>query len=227
MAGRVPVVVSKKYPGQMLVGSGANAVKVEVKNVRDAVVYDTVEILAAAVTEGQELNFFRDITNKDKIDTNITTSRRLATGEQMKVLWVGIYFPTFTGNTRAHYLDILRVLDNGFLELKLNKKLVAEGPLWMFPTGYGAYGTIAAENASSAPATPTNQYGVITNGLPATKLQYRLREPADIYSEHDISGKVTFYGRNWLTAASFTEMPTLTTALTVKMVLGGLIAGVE
>lgn len=223
--GQKAVRASKRFPGRLYLDTPGGTKEVDVKNVREGVLLDTVEMLAAAVTSGAEYNFFRDITNKDKIDTNVTTSRRLATGEKMKVTSIGVYIPSFTGNSQAAILDQQRVYENGWLTLKINKQLIAEGPLVLFPSGYGLVGPGAVEGRLTAPASP-QAYGSISNGMPATKMQYKLKIPQEIYSEHDIDAKIKFYARDWLNAA-FTDMPTLTTPLTVKVILSGLIWGVN
>lgn len=223
----IGVAPSKRFPGRVYVQRDDGRVqKVDMKNARDGIIYDTVEMLAASVTEGAEYNFFRDITNKDKIDTNITTSRRLATGEKMTVKYIGVYIPQYTGDTAALYVNILKVLENGFLTMKINKQLVAEGPLWSFPSGFGPAGAVTSQNTATG-ASAFAISGFVTNGYPATKLQYRLKQEVDVFSEHDIDAKIKFYSRNWLTSGSFTEMPTLSAALTVKVILGGDIWGVE
>ena len=224
-ANGVEIRTSQKDPGLMEVRlPNGQRLLVENNNVRDGILYDTVELDNGAMSEGKQYNFFRDIANKDLIDTNITTSRRLATGEKMKVLSVGVYVPNYTGNKQCSSLDFLRILDNAYLELKINKLLVAEGPVWAFPGGYGVAGSVGVEAGATAPASRTFD-GVLTNGVPATKMQYFLRMPQDIFSTHDIDAKITFFGRNWLSTGGYSsdEMPTIAGYPTIKVVLGGII----
>jgi len=227
--GGVDVRASQKNPGQLQIRlPNGQTLLIENQNVRDGILYDTVEINNGAMSEGKQYNLFRDITDKDAIDTNITTSRRLATGEKMKVLSVGVYIPNMNGNKVTSSLDFLRILENGFLEVKINKLLVAEGPLWAFPCGFGVAGSLGLEGAATAPAVATLA-GVLSNGVPATKMQYFLRMPQDIYATHDIDAKITFFGRDWLSSAGYSsdEMPTIAGYPLVKVVLGGIIWGVN
>jgi hypothetical protein len=223
----VDLRASSRYPGRVYAEVNGQTIAADMKNVRDAVLYDTVELANGAQSEGKTYHFFRDIDSKDLVDTNITTARRLATGEKMKIFQIGVYIPNYTGNKQCTPPDFLKILDNAFLSVKLNKQLIAEGPVVTFPSGFGPTGALGVEGAATGPASRVVD-GVLTNGVPATKMMYNLLKPQDIWSEFDIDASLTFYARDWLTSAGYSsdEMPTLAGYPTVKLFLRGLLWGV-
>jgi len=171
--------------------------------------YDTVNLDSGAITAGNSLNLFRDLTDKEKIDTNFDTQRRISKGEEMLVKRIGADIPNAYGNSLLRGADIKKVLYGGFLNVKINKIDVAEGPLVMFPCGYGAVGNTTENNAS-----------IVSNGVASTASQRQLEKIHEITSEHDISGTVTFYDHLWDTT---TNMPTLDQRVHIRVMLGGLI----
>ena len=197
---------------------------VDSKNVRDGIIYDTVYQVAGLVVAGTRHQFFQNIQGKEPVDTNLTTQRRLATGEKMKATWFGLFIPMTSGLHVMGYdvngvSDMHKVLENTFLRARVNKQLVAEGPGFAFPCGLGVNGSVST--------TVTDiTAGVLTNGMPATRFMYRLTVPQWIFPESDLDASLEYQTRaNW--AAAAIGMPTLTNALTIKVIFGGKIWGVD
>jgi hypothetical protein len=184
--------------------------------------YDTIEINASTpvvppftVTAGQQFTFFRDLQNKELIDTNFTTQRRLPAGEEMLIERIGVSVPTARGNITSKPSDIKKVAENAYLKFQINRKDVIEGPLIKLPSGYGLSGN-----------TVETDQGIVSIGVPATASVANLRKPQFITTEHDVDGVMTFLSRTWLntvTATAASQQPTLESPVLVKLWLHGLI----
>jgi len=172
--------------------------------------YDTTYLGAGAVAAGTTRNFFRDLQNKERIDTNFTTPRRLPAGEEMILDRIGVKVPMAFGNVLSPPADHKRLLENAYLTFQINRKDVAEGPLTKFPPGYGLAGN----------TVETNQ-GIVSNGVPSTAAAAKLIREQYITTDHDLDAVLTFWDRIWATGAAF--MPTTTTAMVVQVFLHGLI----
>lgn len=167
--------------------------------------YDTVVQGSGAITAGTQITLFRDLTNKERGDTNFDTPRRLSKGEEMLLKRVGVDIPLAFGNTVKTGADVKKALFGGYLRLQVNRIDIAEGLLYTFPSGYGCAGT-------------ANE--VISNGVPSTTAQRQLEKVHELTSEHDISGTITYYDRLWDTT---TNMATLDGRVHHRVFLGGLI----
>jgi hypothetical protein len=180
--------------------------------------YDTIAIPHGAIAAGTQFTFFRDINNKELIDTNFTTQRRLPAGEEMLIERIGVSVPVATGNQAPHPRDVKKISENGFLTFKINRKDVIEGPLVKMPSGYGLSGN-----------TVETDQGIVSIGVPATASVANLRKPQFITTEHDVDGVLTFYPRTWFPLAFFpnvgvtSQLPILDVDCLVKLWLHGLI----
>lgn len=143
--------------------------------------YDTVKLTALTVTAGTEKNFFRDLTDKELIHTNLSTPRRLPAGEEMLVDRAWVYVPTAFGNTVISGSDYKKVVENGYIKFQINRKDVSEGPLWAFPSGYGIAGQ-----------TTENATGIFSIGVPSTAAASKLKREQYMTSDHDMDAKLTF-----------------------------------
>ena len=171
--------------------------------------YDTVTIPAGAIAAGTTLNFFRDLQNKNLIDTNFTTPVRLPAGEEMIIDRVWGYIPLSCGNTNPVPTDIKKIGDNGYLKFSINRKDVAEGPLTKFPSGYGFSGN----------SVEVGQ-GVIAIGVPSTAAAAKLVREQYITSEHDCAAALSFLARTWDATIA---MPTTISTMHVKAGFHGLV----
>lgn len=176
---------------------------------RDDDKYDTVVIASGAIAAGKTLELFRDLSSKDKIDTNFDTSRRLSKGEEMLIKRIGVDIPLAVGNTVLVAANIKKVAYNGFLDFRINKKLVAEGPLYKYPSGYGMAGQTTENNAS-----------VVTIGVPSTAAQRPLEKVHEVTSEHDLSASIRFDAHDWDATG---QTPSLGTKVWMRVFVGGLV----
>ena len=177
---------------------------IDIVDYRDGDKYDTVRRASGAVAAGTEDQLFRDLSSKDKIDSNIDTSRRISQGEQMLVRRIGCDVPLAVGDVLITSADVKKVLYGGYLNLTLNHREVASGPLYTFPSGYGLAGS-------------GNE--LTTNGVPSTAAQRQLEKSHWLTSEQDVTCSVKYFDRTWDTG----NMATLATRVFVRVFLGGLI----
>lgn len=173
--------------------------------------YDTVAVenAGAAIASGQQFFFFRDLTNKNLIDTNVTQQRRISRGEEMEIKTIGAYVSgRAPNNTEISALNFKWALERLYLEVKINKKAVIEGPLQVFPAGIGAAG-YSSETTTA----------VLSNGVPSLAALRPLYKSIDINSDHDIEGIMTHFAAAWLTYTA----PSIATAaaICVRLFLGG------
>jgi hypothetical protein len=185
------IILSQYNPGRAQIQLNDGQVfEVEMKNVRRHVLYDTVFIPGdTAVAAGSEWRFFQDIAGKRRIDTNITTPRRLANGERMVVTRVGFYIPkSFDDNITDGKLgvdvataaavaggvvnaplsipDAQWLYENLYLELKLNGIRAVEGPAITFPAGYGVGGYESVSGSSNTELlAAADQFNTVVGGV--------------------------------------------------------------
>jgi len=178
--------------------------------------YDTIAVhnSGSAVATGQQFYFFRDLTNKDNIDTNITQQRRISRGEEMDIVTVGCHVSNRTpAGATVVPLNFTWAIERLFLLVRINKKDVTEGPLMFFQPGIGAYGNSNESNTS-----------IISNGVPSLASTRRLLKTITINSDHDIEGIVTHYAASWLTGYASPAAGAgvaANAAILVKLLFGG------
>jgi hypothetical protein len=185
--------------------------KIAIKNEYEGAVWDTVAIPAGAggTTAGTTYNFFRDIQNKEIIDTNMSSARRLLSGSRLEVHYVGLYFPLAMNNTLLHVDAFKKVVDNTVLEIRLNRLRVALSPSFMNPTGFGMVG--------QSTRTDTD---IMALGVPSTAAIRRLLVPQIIESEQDIQATLEFQARAW--DAVIAAVPNLESHVHCKLILKGI-----
>lgn len=175
--------------------------------------YDTIELQTSttSTTNGTTHNFFRDLSNKETCDTNLTTPRRIEAGEEMIIDRIGLHVPLANGNSMCHPQDIKKIAENGYFLFKINKFIVAEGPMIKFGSGYGLAGN-TVENAS----------GVCTIGVASTAAAAKLLREQFINEGHDLFAQLKFEDRNTWTTSTLAA-PSLTNYALVKAFVHGLI----
>lgn len=176
---------------------------------RDDDKYDTVVLASGAVAAGKTLECFRDLGSKDKIDTNFDTPRRISKGEEMLVKRIGVDIPMAVGNTIQTPANIKKVAYNGYMRFQVNKKDVAEGPLYKFPSGYGLAGQ-----------TTENATGIVSIGVPSTAAQRPLEKVHEVTSEHDLIASIRFDAHDWDATG---QTPSLGSRVWIRVFLGGLV----
>jgi len=204
------MVPSAKDPQRMLFKdpvTGETVRQVDIKNKFEGAIWDTIAIPAGLMGAGTNFNFFRDVTNKELIDTNMSSSRRLLSGTRLEVHYIGLYIPQAAGNTVARLDDAKKISDAGLCDIKLNRLQIAEKPAFMLPTGYGLVGYSSR--------TDTENF---TLGVPSTAAIRRLLVPQVIESEQDINAVLRFDARTW---DALVAMPTTVVHTHVKLILVG------
>jgi len=86
-------------------------------------IWDTVAF-PFPVPRGTERNLFRDRTGKSKIDFYC-----LADDEVIEATSVGVQIPITSGNVELLTVDLRKILEAGYLVLRVDGKDVVEGPL--------------------------------------------------------------------------------------------------
>lgn len=183
--------------------------KVQILEAYEGAKYDTVRQASGAITAGTRLVLFRNLTDKDEGDINFTTQRRLAAGEVMLADFVFVDVQGAFGNTIVLPRDIKKALYGGLLTIKINKSVVASGPLVMFPGGFGLAGS-----------TTENDAGIVANGVPSPAAVRKLARPQELTEKHDWDGEVRFDDHVW----DATNMPTLTGKVHIKAGMYGSIS---
>ena len=180
---------------------------------RDDDKYDT-EAAASSISTGTKLTFFQNLTNKNTIDTNFSDSHKLSANETMVISRGGGDIPLARGNNLVRPEDIKKISYNGVLEIKLNSVVIAEGPLYKWPSGYGLSGM-----------TNENNQGVVSIGVPSTAARRPLAKEHYITDKHQINATVTFEDRAWDTNATSLSGAAivLNAPVHIKVYLGGLI----
>jgi hypothetical protein len=157
--------------------------------------YDTVVTASGAITAGTSKNFFRTLTDKEKLDGNFPSPRRLlSNGEEMIMERVGVYIPSAVGNTVSLGRDIKKAAENFYLTVKLDRKEIVDGPAIRFPTGYGLAGNTAENDAA-----------VVSVGVPSVLAAPKLSRPHELNMDSDIDATGTWFDHVW----DATNMPTL------------------
>jgi len=141
-------------------GRNTNAVMPNVVDRGPWQFYDTV-IQAANTAVLQQYNMFsvpigqQNPLNagapKTKLLTNMTLSNQFSPPKCLLLMAIGFYF-----SSRMLKGDIDNILDNCYMEFKIDDKIYHEGQLWEFPAGAGLSGL-----------TTQSGIGAFTNGLPS------------------------------------------------------------
>jgi hypothetical protein len=159
--------------------------------------YDTVYQASSTQSAGTEKNFFRDLSNKYYDATNFTTARRLPAGEEMIVDRLWCYVKTCYGNTLILPADFKKICENAYVKFQINRKDVGEGPLFMFPSGYGLTGM-----------TNENNQGIFAIGVPSTAAAAKLKREQYVTSDHDLDAVIKYYDQTGWPTASPTQTST-------------------
>ena len=216
MNDKAPASVSP-LPGQpgVYVNEATNEI-FKLVEFRDDSKWDSVEVLTTDINNFKKKDFFVTQTDKDDLDTNLDTPRRLSQGETMVIRWIGaeidqLGYSSNTPTLTANLGDIKKIISFGYLKATINKIMIAEGQLTKFPTGFGLYGN-----------TTENNMSIIAIGMPSTAARKELEKQHFITSNHSINVTVTFQARTWLTTDPTTM--TLDATRVLRVHLGGLIS---
>lgn len=183
MANNMPIAIPGKEPGEVIIPAlGRSFKQIEL---REDDIYDTVQRASGSVSAGTELVMFRDLTDKNAQHTSLKASRRIPAGDEAAVFRVGVHVRQYLGNDGPTTPDLLKLYENGILELKFNRRQVTEGPLLKYQSGYGFAG---------------NATGTASNGVPAATAAPTLFVPQQLKDDDDINGKLIFPDAAWITS---------------------------
>lgn len=199
------IAVPTGNPGELFIP--ALGKKFQQVELREDDVYDTVQVQTGAITAGTELEFFRDIQNKNEQHTNLPQSRRIQAGDEVAVFRIGLYPRNKVGATHSSTSDIAQIVDNGHFVLKFNRRVISDGPALKFPSGYGLSGASDLGAVSAG-----NQF--VSLGVPSVAAAPTLFVPQQLKDNDDIICKLRFPAASWVTGYND---PTLASADGVLM----------
>lgn len=171
---------------------------------------DTVTQALGAVTAGTSLELFRDLANKNVQHCNLKTQRRIPAGSEFVMNRVGVLIHQCFSNTVPVLADILKVAFNASLTFKVNDRVIVEGALYKYATGYGVTGS-STENAIS----------LATTGIASAAAAPQLLVAQPVKDDDDLNGTIDFRSDSWITGAAV--MPTLAGRMLMSCILHGLI----
>lgn len=159
----------------------------ELRDAFDDDIYDTISIAAGAIAAGSEFVFFQDIGGKRFIDTNIRKPNSLAPGERLLLDNIGNEIRLAGGDVLPNPSDVKKVAYNGLYEARISGKLVARGPLYKYPSGYGLSGQ-----------TQEAGQGVLSIGVASTAARAGMARKHLITGDrHDVTARLAFEPRGW------------------------------
>lgn len=207
MANGIPLVVASDQPGMFTIPALGNK-SFQLTQWREDDFYDTVWQPIGAITAGTILTYFRDVQSKSKQHCNLVNPSRLPSGSQMVLNRIGLHINQALGQQLAAGGDILKLAHAGAFTFTLNQdRIVAQGALVKFQSGYGITGATTDTTANS-----------FTTGVPSSASAPQLLVALPVEPTDDLGGEIRFDGAAWITAAggAFT-MPTLTSTLGVAI----------
>lgn len=205
------IAIPTKNPGELFIPALGKAI--QQVELREDDVYDSVFIAAGAIANGTEYIFFRDIQNKNDQHCNLPQSGRIAAGDEVAVFRVGLHPREAIGNTLTAFTDYRRLAANASLDLRFNRRIITNGPVIKYPSGYGLSG-FSNEVAGAGQAAASI-------GVPSVAAAPTLFVPQQLRDNDDITCKMRFNDASWVTGG-YTG-PTTTTAMVVTLFLRGVI----
>ena len=206
-----PIAVPTKNPGEVFIPALGKAF--QQIELREDDVYDTIVVASGAQAAGTEYIYFRDVSDKFELDTNLPQTRRIQAGDEVAVFRIGLHPRESLGNTLPIFNDYRKIFSTSALEVKFNRRVITEGPSIKYPTGYGL-GGFSDETGATA----------VSVGVPSIAAAPTLFVPQQLKDNDDLSGKLRFPNGNsnaWAIAAASYTAPTLGGAVRVSLFLHG------
>jgi hypothetical protein len=147
-------------------------------------------VLAPAAAAGNVLEFFRDINNKNGQHANIRTPRRLPSGTEFILSRIGVVPAQAVGGTLFTDADMIVMAYNGFLSFSLDDRVIAEGPVYKFGSGFGVQGS-----------TTRDATGVATIGVPSPAAASQLLVAQNVTERNDLVASLSFPPAPWIAPA--------------------------
>jgi hypothetical protein len=176
---------------------------------REGDFYDTIQT-SASPTAGVQYEFFRDLSNKNLQHTNFKKQRNIPSGTTLIMTRIGVMVNQALGANLALDVEMLKILHAATLSFKINDRLITEGPLVVYPSGYGVTGSTTRTNT-----------GVVTNGVPSVAAAPNLLVAQNVKESDDLTATVTFFDNSWITGGS--SIPTFTNGPGITLFCHGLI----
>lgn len=169
--------------------------------------YDTVSngdpSAAAAITlAGSSYEFFRDLANKNLQHTNLRTPRRIPAGSEFIMARIGVVPNQAIGNVVMLPSDLVKYAYAATLSFKINDRLITEGPLYKYQSGYGVTGGFFPALAAGVQA----EAGLATIGVPSAAAAPNLMVAQPVADDDDLQGTIDLRSVSWVTGA---VMPTV------------------
>lgn len=183
--------------------------KIRLIDWREDDLFDVVAQPSGAVTAGTSLEYFRDLSNKNLQHTNLRTPRRIPSQSEFILQRVGVVLAQAYSNTVSNAADLIKAAYAATLTFKINDRVVTEGPLFKFQSGYGMQGT-STETTTS----------IVTTGVPSSAAAPRLLVEQVITDSADLMGTIDFKSDSWITGSAV--MPTFANKVLVQLMLHGL-----
>lgn len=200
-----PVAVPTKNPGEVYIPAlGRSFQQVEL---REDDVFDTVLIASGSQAAGVRYIYFRDIDNKNEQDCNLPQSRRIQAGDEVAVFRIGLHPREAVGNTLPIFADYRKVVSGGALEVKFNRRIITQGPVIKYASGYGLAG-FSDETGATA----------VSIGIPSQAAAPTLFVPQQLKDNDDLSGILTFPDAAWISGYA---VPVLGGSLRLTLFLHG------
>lgn len=210
-----PVAVPTGNAGELLIPALGKTIK-QVEWREDDFL-DTMQVPVLTPSAGLELEFFRDLSQKNIQHTNIKVPRRIPSGSEFIMTRIGVLIHQAYGNVVMTDADILKLAYSAAVNFHINDRLIVEGLLVKFQSGYGVTGSTTRSNT-----------GVVTLGVPSAAAAPNLLVAQTIKDDDDLHARMTFRDNSWLLnqatpAVPQSQMPTFDTRPVVSVMLHGLI----
>lgn len=203
-----PIVTPGQNAGELVIPSLGKTIKLV--EWREDDFYDTVQPSGVSPTAGSSLEFFRDLNSKNIQHTNLKTPRRIPAGSEFILTRIGVVPNQALGDTLLTDSDIVKLAYAASLTFKINDRLISEGPLYKFQSGYGVQGS-----------TTRTTTGVVTLGVPSAAAAPNLLVAQTIKDDDDLQATLDFKDNGWINGGS--AMPTFSARPGVTLMLHGLI----
>lgn len=202
------MAVQQVRPGEFFISELGRIIRIT--DMRQDDFYGSTDFAGvSALTAGTNGKPFDSITDQGKHHTNLTTARRIPGRNRFNVLRVGVHIAQAWGNTLVSGDDIMKLAHAASLKFSINTRLVTEGPLLKYQSGYGVTGS-----------TVQNNRAALTIGLASQASAPRFIAAQPLNDEDDLDCVITTDANGWLDT---TALPTLDTDAVMTTYLHGII----
>jgi hypothetical protein len=210
-----PVAIPTSNPGELYIP----ALDKTIQQIewREDDIYDTVAQPSGLITAGTELDLFLNLQGKQLQFSSLKKASSIPANNQVVVSRVGVHINQALGAVLPTDGDIIAIAHAGVLQFAVNGRLITQGPLLKYQSGYGMTGS-----------TTRNATGIVTTGVPSAAAAPSLYVAQPVTDNDDITGSVTFPSLGWLAtnadgAIVGTTLPSPTTAIAMTCYLHGII----